>query len=140
MTVVGVLLAGLATLALPGFRDQVELSVSRQPEPFVELYFAPSTSAEPPVMCARRTDSVRVKFVIASHLDRRRAVAYRVAVKASGDRARTQRRAGSVRLAPGTSHQVRTSFTLPRGDFYKVQVELPGLDQQLHARCPGRQS
>jgi hypothetical protein len=139
-TALGLAILGLAVLVVPGFRDQVELSVSRQPQPFVELYFAQPAPHLPQVVCARHGDSARVRFALTSHLQRAQAVDYRVAVAPSLRGARTQREQGTVRVVPGESRDVTTSFTLRRGTGYTVSVRLPGLDQQLQARCPGRRA
>ena len=141
VTAIAVGLVALATLVVPAFRDQVELSVSRRPQPYVELYFARTPSpATAQAVCTRRGSSVRVQFVVASHLQREQTVAWRIAVAPDAKGARVQHRAGSVRTSPATSTEVRKAFTVPRRKGYTVSVRLPALDQQLRARCPGRHS
>ncbi len=136
-TLVGAAVVGLVALVVPAFQDQVALSVSHRPQSYVELYFARAAGSGPQVVCARRGGSVRVRFTVASHLDRPQAVAYRAAVDPSAGAASTRRASGSVPLTPGASHEVRRSFRVPRGDAYTVSVRLPALDQRLHAHCPG---
>ena len=136
-TLLGVAVSGLAVLTVPGFRDQVELSVSRQPQPFVELYFAQPDPRDAQVVCARSGGSVRVRFVLTSHLVREEAIDYRVSVLPESA-TRAQREKGSVPVAPGASREVRTSFTVPSGQAYTVSVRLPALDQRLRAHCTGR--
>ena len=135
-----VALVALVALVVPAFRDQVALSVSRQSQPYVELYFARSTAPNGQAVCTRKGSAVLVRFVIASHLERRQAVAYRVAVDPVGKRSRPMRKAGSLRVTPGTTPEVRASFVVPRRQGYTVSVALPVFDQALRARCPGRTS
>lgn len=132
-------LVAVASLVWPDFRDQVSLSASRQGQPFVELYFAPARSQTGLAVCTSRGAVARVRFVVASHLAERQPVAYRVSVDPTAKGERTQRRGGSVQITPDTSVQVTKSFSLPRGR-HTISVRLPGLDQQLLARCPGRRT
>jgi hypothetical protein len=136
--VVAVLIA-LAALVSPAFRDQVELSTSRQAQPFVALYFARTTDGTQ-VVCSRKGRSVRVLFDVASHLERQQRLAYRVSVLSTAKGAKAQRKAGSVQSAPGATTQVQKTFVLPRHEGYTVSVSLPALDQQLRAHCSGRRS
>jgi hypothetical protein len=138
-TILGIALIGLAGLVVPGFREQVELSVSRQPQPFVELYFPTPSRPGPQVICARESDgTVAVSFVVVSHLVRTQALDYHVSVDPQAERASTRRAVGSVRATPGAIHEVRSRFALPARAAYTVSVTLPTLDQQIRARCPGR--
>jgi hypothetical protein len=139
MTAIAVALIALAALVSPAFRDQVELSTSRQAQPYVELYFARSASSTGQAVCTTKGAAARVRFVVGSHLDKRQGVAYRVSVDPAAKGQRTQRKAGSARVTPGTSVQVTKAFSVPRGG-YTVSVRLPALDQQLRAHCPGRRS
>jgi hypothetical protein len=140
LPVTGLVIAviALAALAVPAFRDQVKLSVSRQPQPYVELYFARSVGPVAQVVCQRRGSAVGVRFVVASHLERSQAVAYRVSVDPASKGRRTLRKAGSAHTFPNKPTEVRKVFALPRGTAYTVSVTLPALDQQLRAHCSGR--
>lgn len=140
LPVTGLVIAviALAALVVPAFRDEVKASVSRQSQQYVELYFARSVGPVAQIVCQRRGSAVGVRFVIASHLERSQAVAYRVAVDPTGKGQRTLRRAGSARTFPKKPTEVKTVFTLPRGAGYTVSVSLPALGQQLRARCSGR--
>jgi len=135
-----VVLLAIIAFVVPAFRDQIALSVSRQSQPYVELYFAPSTAANGQAVCTRKGSAVLVRFVVASHLDRRQAIAYRVTVDPVGKSARPMRKAGSGRVTPGTSPEVRSSFAVPRRLGYAVSVTLPAFGQELRARCEGRRS
>ena len=139
LPVTGLLVAliTLGALLSPAFRDQVALSTSRQPQAYVELFFPRTTASRAPATCTRRGDSVRVRFVVASHLDQRQDVGYRVRVNPTGKDLRTRRKAGAIRLDPGSSRVVRKRFELPRGTGYTVTVVLPALDQQVRAHCRG---
>ena len=137
VTGLGALAIGLAVLAVPGFREQVELSTSRQPQPYVELYFTRSAAPNGQAVCLAKGRKALVRFVVGSHLATRQAVTYRVTLSPSARGGRTVRKAGSVGVTPDTSTEVVTSFARPRG-AYTVSVTLPALDQVLRARCPGR--
>jgi hypothetical protein len=137
VTAVVAVLIALGALLVPSFRDQLRLSTSREHQPYVELYFARSTAPDGQAVCTIKGGSARVRFVVASHLDKREAVAYRVAVIPTARGARAQRRAGAVRVSPGNDVAVLKSFALP-GKGYTVSVRLPALGQQLRAHCPGR--
>jgi hypothetical protein len=134
-SVLGVLVLVLATLLVPGVRQQVSLSTSHRPEPYVELYFARPSSGHH-VACVRRGKTVKVGFVIASHLERRQTIAYRATVRRSGHGSRVLHNAGATRVTPGTTRTVRPTFALRPGHAYTVTVRLPALHQQLRARCP----
>ncbi len=156
LPVTGLVLVVLAVGALvsPAFRDQVELSTSRRHQPYVELFFA-GASAVPAAaragasgpaeqtaqaVCTRRGAKVLVAFVVASHLDRRRPVAYRVVVDPVRRGLRTRRASGSATLGPGDSVVVRRRVRLPARAAYTVTVVLPGPDQRLRAHCAGGRS
>jgi hypothetical protein len=140
--VTGLVLALVAVAALvsPAFRDQVALSTTRQPQPYVELFFPRTTPSGAPATCLRRGDSVRVRFVVASHLERTQRLRFRVRLDRAAEGRRTLRRVGSVRATPGTARVVRRAFVLPRGEGYTVTVALPALDQHVRAHCRGRRS
>jgi hypothetical protein len=138
-SMLGLLVVALAMLAVPGVRDQVSLSTSHRAEPFVELYFARPSSG-PPVACVRRGDTVRVGFVVASHLQQAETIGYRVIVAPTGKHAKAMRKHGDVSVQPGKSRQVSPSFPLRHGKHYAVTVRLPALHQLLRARCPQRLS
>ena len=114
------------------------LSASRQPQPYVELYFAPPAGPVAQVVCQRRGAVVGVRFVVASHLEKsnRWPTGSRSTPPRKGQR--TQRKAGSVQTFPDTPTQVNKAFALPRGTAYTVSVMLPALGQQLRAHCAGR--
>jgi hypothetical protein len=136
VTAIAIVLIGLAALLSPAFRDQVRLSLSRQPQPYVELYFAKSAAGKQPV-CLRKGGSVRVRFVLESHLAKRQPVAYQVLVNPKSTGLETLHRAGQAVLSPGTPVTLRKSFRLPRGG-YTVSVVLADLDQHLRAHCGAR--
>lgn len=128
-------LVALAALVVPAFRDQVQLSTSRQPEPYVELYFARSAVPDGQAVCTAQAGTAVVRFVIGSHLAEEQPVAYRVAVDPIASGVKTSRANRSVRVAPGASVTLTKSFPLPRKG-YTVSVSLPALGQQLRAHCP----
>ena len=139
MTALGVAVVGLAALLIPGLGDQAALSASRQPQPYVELYFAHSAAANGQAVCTAKGSKAYVRFVVGSHLEKRQAVAYRVVLTPVSKGVKAARAVGSVRVTPGTQAAVTKTFARPRG-AYTVSVRLPALDQQLRAHCPGRRS
>jgi hypothetical protein len=112
----------LAALAFPAFRHQVAMSTTRQPQPFVELYFSKSHPADH-VACGRE-----VRFTVVSHLQERRRLRYDV-------HAGPAERNGTVLLRPGQSRQVRVPVDAPAAHL--VGVRLPALGQHLLLHCDG---
>jgi hypothetical protein len=162
VTCVAVVVVAVLAALLPGFREQVQTSVTRQAQPYVELYFTPKAAVdlESPaiskalssrgsptsisdgaqVTCARRGAHVLVAFALRSHLGKREAIAYRVRVDPLVKHARTLSRAGTVELAPGESSDVQALFRVPFKQGYVLSVVLPGREQLLRARCGGVRS
>lgn len=126
----------LAATLVPRVRHQLALSLTRQQVSYVELYFARPTSAGAQAACTRKGDSVRVRFVVQSHLARRQPVAYRVVVDPSTQGQATRRQAGSAEVSATKAVAVTRSFKVPRGAAYVLAVKLPAFDQQLRVRCP----
>jgi hypothetical protein len=140
VTGLALLLVALAALIVPAFRDQLKLSISRQAQPYVELYFARRVGPVAQVVCLRQGSTVGVRFVIASHLHESRTVAYRVTVDPATKGRRTLHKTGSTHTTPDTPREVGKAFRLPRRPAYTLTVSLPALDQQLRAHCPGARS
>lgn len=140
VTGLALLVVALAALVVPSFRDQVKLSISRQTQPYAELYFARRTGPVAQAVCLRQGSTVGVRFVIASHLEKNQAVAYRVTVDPATKGRRALRKAGSTSTTPDTAREVRTTFALPRREPYTLTVTLPALHEQLRAHCPGVRS
>lgn len=137
---IGVAVVALAALLVPAVRDELALSTSRQPERYVALYFPRSATTGAPVTCVHRGGKVRVRFAVASHLERRAAVAYRVTVNPYEKGLRLRSRTGATPVSPSTTVLTRERLALPRGRGYTVSVSLPAFDQRLRAHCRGRSS
>ena len=125
VTALALALVALAALAVPGFRDQVRLSASHQPEPYVELYFARAADGTQ-LVCTSQ-----VRFTIASHLDEASDLAYEVTV----DGKTTQ---GTATVEPGKTAEVHE--TAAHQGAYDVSVLLPASGDKLSAHCPGGHS
>lgn len=128
----------LATLALPGVREQVVLSASHRSEPYVELAF-PRPAVGAPVVCATSTGTPRVEFLLTSHLDDADELAYEVAVdpaQGKGSHRKGSHQSGTVTVKPGETAQV-TRFLGRSERPYVVTVRLPSTGQELRAHCPG---
>jgi hypothetical protein len=139
VTVIGLLLIGVLALVAPPFRDQLRLSVTREPESYVDLYFAaaaPGTLEGGQATCVRRGSDVVVDFVVRSHLAAAEQVPYSVTVAPATQGPGTRSGAGKVRLSPGRSAAVRELIAFPpRVRRYVVTVSLPGRQERLRARC-----
>jgi hypothetical protein len=138
VSVLGLVLIGVLALLAPPFRDQLRLSVTREPESYVDLYFAavaPGTLEGGQATCVRRGRDVVVDFVIRSHLADTEQVAYAVTVEPAKTDLRTRRGTGKVRVGPGESVSVHESMALPQRARYVVTVSLPGRQERLRARC-----
>ena len=125
LPVTGVVLVVLAVAALlvPGLRHQVALSTTREPQPYVELYFSQGRPAAQ-VACGRQ-----VRFTVVSHLENERRLGYRVTAGAGPEKQ------GTVRLRPGQARQVRVPVSA--GGAHRVTVRLPATDQHLLVHCSG---
>jgi len=134
-----VALVALGAVLSPGFRHELELSTSRQPQPFVELSF-PNAASGAHDGCARTVASVGTRFALTGHLTEPRRLAYRVSVTPSGGSIHTQHAYGSIRLARGDSREVRVMFPVRPTRAYTVSVRLPELGQRLLAHCPRTRS
>ena len=130
VTALALALIALAALAVPGFRDQVALSASHEPEPYVELYFARAADGTQ-LVCTGDKRRVDVRFAITSHLDRASDVAYRVTVDGVT-------RTGTTSVEPGRTAAVHEAVA-HRG-AYDVSVRLPASGDKLSAHCPGGRS
>jgi hypothetical protein len=137
LPVTGLLLAVLAVLALvlPAFRHQVALSTSRESQPFVEL-FLPQSASEHADVCGAR--NAAVTFIVRSHLDTARKLAYRVESLVDGKATATKR--GTVRLDPGHARRLHVELPAPATGNHTVTVALPALHQLLRVHCSGAAS
>lgn len=137
---IGVAVVGLAALLVPAVRDELALSTSQQPERYVELYFPRAATTGAPITCVHRGGKVLVRFAVASHLERRQNVSYRVSVNPQEKGQRTRSRTGLARVTPGATLLVRERLSLPRRLEFRVSVSLPAFDQRLRAHCQGPSS
>jgi hypothetical protein len=130
------LLVGLAALFLPAVRDQVAVSTTRQDQPYAELFFTQTRPVDD-AMCGRAGKG-EVRFTVASHLEKRRTLAYRVVVAPTEGEQRTTK--GTLRIKPGDTRQVRAQLLTPTTQDYTLTVRLPALDQQIRAHCSADRS
>lgn len=126
---VSALLVGLlavAAVALPGVRDQLALSATHRPEPYVELSLARTDTG------VRDACGGVVAFDVTSHLRDDERLAYVVTVVGR----RTVQRTGHVDLAPGQTRPLRTELPRLPGRSV-VTVRLRDRDQLLRVHCGG---
>jgi hypothetical protein len=128
-----IVLVAAAVVAVPGFRHQLALSTSRQPQHYIELYFA-NTHAGGQQVCRATRSSVLVRFAVVSHLEHGRRLSYRVTVAPLGKRGPVRRVAGHGVLKPGTTAVVARRLPRP-GRGYAVTVRVRQLHRHLYARC-----
>lgn len=119
----------LAVAVVPGAARQVALSTTRQPTPFVELYFGPHGDAS----CPARAGRLRVGFTVVSHLASPRRLAYTVGVRTAAGR--ESHRTGEIRLAPGRRTHVERVLRVRGARPSEVVVRLPARDQEIRLRC-----
>ena len=135
VTTLALALVAIAAAVVPGFAAQLEESLTRQHASYVELYFDQPMAATTQTACQRRGPSVRVRFVVESHLRANQRIAYRVRLQPLGKDDPGLRQAGKLTVSPGEAAVVRRTFRLPTGRPYVVRVHLPALDQHLRIRC-----
>lgn len=133
VTVLATALVGLAALLVPAVRDQIELSATHRPEPYVALYFSRTTTGQ--LVCAGDGDTTRVAVTVESHLAHAAQVRWIIGVGPAGGQRLTAVRRGTLALDAGeTADLVRR---LPRAARAQaVRVVLPDLGQGLRAHCP----
>jgi hypothetical protein len=124
------LVAG-AAFALPGLDDELELSTSRQPQPFVEL----SLSGRPANLCAGG-EAPRVRFRVTSHLPKHRRIGYTISVTAAGGE--MSREAATLRIGPGQAKSVRKQMVAPAAAPYTVTINLRHRPETVRVHCPGK--
>lgn len=128
---IAALVLALAAFVFPGLDDEIELSTSREPQPFVELYL----TDRPAAVCAG--DSAQIRFRVESHLQRRRPLRYRIGVDPAGRRAETVRERGTLRIAPGRTRSIRTQVAAPDRTGYDITVRLQRRPERLRVHCEG---
>ena len=127
---IAALVLALAAYAFPGLDDEIEVSTTREPQPFLELYL----TGRPAAVCAG--DVAQVRFRVESHLRRVRTLGYRVGVDPAGPR-ETVRRRGRTRIAPDQGKSVRTEVAAPAGTAYDITVRLRHRPERLRIHCDG---
>lgn len=116
-------------LALP--EQEIELSTSRKPQPFVELFL----TGRPHASCAG--DPATIRFRVVSHLERARTLRYRVAVDPAGPRQATVHKRGTVRLQPGQTRTRRVELPATPAGGHDLTVRLQQRPEQLRIHCDG---
>ena len=116
-----------AALSLMDLGDELELSTSRRPQPFLEL----ALTRTPEKACGPR-----VGFEVTSHLEESRRIPWTVTVDPSGEERATVVARGAVRLpAGGVRSAVARVVAPPRP--YDVVVRLQDRPELLRVHCQG---
>jgi hypothetical protein len=137
----------VAYLAVPSVRHQLELSMSRQDTPFVELYAVmldsqshAGTTCQP----AGAPGSTQVTFAMRSHLRDRDTLHYQVAVSIppAADQPDStpgtpykQRIFDRVNVDPGATRSVQLDVPVPPDQPFDIAVTLPATAQSLLFHC-----
>lgn len=141
------LVVALAYLAVPAVRHQVDLSLSRQDTPFVELYAVPlddGLHVGTTCRAGATPGAVTVVFAVRSHLEDRETVRFQVAVSRAPQRdagrstAQTsfgERVFGRINLGSGVTRTVKEDVTVPARGPFEVEVRLPATNQYLSFHC-----
>ena len=116
-------------------RDELRLSLTRQPTAFLEPAFTDPGRA---VRCERAGGEMLVDFELRSHLAQAAHVPYVIAWGSRGDAGRQRSITGRVWLRPGATVAVRAPVSLPAYEQAEVAVRLPGHPEHLLLHCPGR--
>jgi len=124
-----VALGAALALVSPGFREQVALSATHQPQEYVALSFG-RTAEGTVALCTSSRDRVGVRFVVESHLRQPRELAYAIVV---GD----ARRTGAVAVEPGETTEVSRRLPRPARGPFTIVVRLPDVGERVVAHCPG---
>ncbi|WP_148572993.1 hypothetical protein [Nocardioides caldifontis] len=126
MTLLALLVGAGAVAALDP--DELALSTSREPQPFVELLL----TGAPQQVCRKET----VGFQLTSHLEEAGRVRWSVSVRPTNAEKPTDRDQGSVRLSPGGTRSESVRLAAP-GRAYDVVVRLPDRPELLRIHCQG---
>jgi hypothetical protein len=123
----------VALVVSPSLRRQLDLSLTRRPEPYVDLYFADVAAAR---SCRAADGTTSVLVSVASHLAVPRRLRYVARLVPAGRprHASTHRRTGLIATTPGQVSTFTTTLPVPRS-AYGVRIALAGLPQQLLVHC-----
>ncbi len=123
--------AAIAAVVLsPTVRRELSVSFTRQPTPYVELYFTNPDSAR---SCPAESGELPIDATVRSHLADPATIAYDVSVATAS---RTfSRRTSTVATSPGQPSAVQTTVRVPARGAYDVSVTLPGRSEHLLLHC-----
>lgn len=130
LTILALVVAGVAVLAAtPQGRAEIAGSVTREPEPFVAMYFA-----DQPVRV--RGPQLSVEFVVEQHEGGPTSYPYRIEVRDPSGAALVQLD-GTAEPTPDAPARVSRDVALPAGSTWTiVDVTLPGRRESLNLRNP----
>jgi hypothetical protein len=147
-------LGGLGYLAIPSVHDQLDLSLSRQETPFVELYAVSlddashvGTTCQP----GETPGTTEVVFAMRSHLGQAEQLGYEVSAHEPADQEQGAARSAQdstgaaigtpvtadVPVLPGDTATERVDVPVPARRAFDVQVRLPSTGQYLLLHCAG---
>ena len=124
-----IVLAVLVTLLSSSVRHRLSESFQRQPERYVELYFADPAQAS---SCHTDAGRLIVRAIVRSHLADARTLPYAVTISTDGHRVTGT--TSSVAVLPGETAGLDATLTVPTGD-YDVAVSLTGRTERLALHC-----
>lgn len=121
-------------------RDELAMSLARQPTPYLQLAF---TYPDVAVSCESDDGVLDLDVDITSHVSDARRLRWSVVTTARGMRSgqarqsrQVDRRTGVVSVAVDATVGIHPRVSVPERGRYDVRVTLPGHPQHLVLRCP----
>ena len=129
-TVLAGIAAAVAVATVPGLADELKLSTSRTPQPFVELVLSS------PLDAACTSDQPRIRFRVQSHLLDQEELTGTIAVDPEGA-GQTVLTTGTLLIAPGEEKIREVPIEPPASGAYTVTVSLADRPEMLRVHCDG---
>ena len=129
-TVLAGIAATVAVATVPGLSDEIKLSTSRTPQPFVELFLGAPTDGA----CA--SDQPRLRFRVQSHLLDQQELTGTIAVDPEGA-GQTVLTTGTLLIAPGEEKIRDVPIAAPASGAYTVTLSLTDRPETLRVHCDG---
>jgi hypothetical protein len=129
-----VVVVGLLALVSSSVRHQLGLSLTREPQQYVEMSFGDGAKALPscPTAPVKR---VAIEFVVRSHLDRDRRLAWTMTVSRPDGGRTIDRQTGTLASVPDRSVPAQGQVRLPARGRYAVEIRLSGREERLRVNC-----
>lgn len=131
-----VVVVALLSLLSSSVRHQLGLSLTREPQQYVELSFGDGDGATALPSCPTTpVRRVTVPFVVDSHLDGDRRLAWTMSVSRPDGGRTIDRVTGTVASVPDRSVTAQGQVRLPARGRYAVEIRLDGREERLRVNC-----